>query len=68
MLVARYFAGGDPIGFVARAALLVEMHAIDAVGITLERERAAFQMRQDRAGDAQVIVNDIAFGEIGGGI
>ena len=47
----------------ARALLLVEVLALDAVRVALERQRAAAQVRQQHGGDARVVVDHLALGE-----
>ena len=53
----------DPVGAVLRAALLVEVLLRDAVGVALQRHRAAAEVRQDRVGDPRVVVDHLALGE-----
>ena len=43
--------------------LFVEVHAGDALGISLHGERAAAQMRQQHRRHADVVINDLRFGE-----
>ena len=50
------------------AILFVKMHAGDALGVALHGEGAAAQMRQQHRRDADVVINDLRFGEAGGGI
>ena len=53
---------------VARAVFFVKMHPINAVGITLERERAVSKMGQQHGSDANVIIDDLALGKSSFGI
>ena len=45
------------------AIFLVEVHAGDALGVALHGERAAAQMRQQHRRHADVVINDLPFGE-----
>jgi hypothetical protein len=70
---ARVVAAPDrrrlhPVGPVARALLLVEVLAGDAVRVALERQRAVVQVRQDGRRDARVVVDQLPLGEAGLGI
>ena len=55
----------DPLGRVRRLLLLVEVLAVYAVGVALEGQRAAAQMREHRGRDARVVVHHLALGEAG---
>ncbi len=54
-----------PLGPVLGAALLEEVEALDAVGVALERGRAALQVRDHGVGDPGVVVDHLALGEPG---
>jgi hypothetical protein len=59
----RHSLAPDPIGSMGRTLLLVEVPALDTVGIALERQRAIAQMRQQDRRDARVVLDDLALGE-----
>ena len=66
--VDRLAAGEDPFGPhpsrpMGRALLLVEVLPVYAVGIALQRRRAAAQMGQHVGRDARVVVDHLAFCE-----
>src|SRR5436190_504521 len=70
---ARVVAAPDrrrrhPVGTVARALLLVEMAAVDAVGVALQRQGAAAQVRQHGGRDPRVVVDHLTLREPGLGI
>src|SRR5882724_8341446 len=52
-----------PFRPVWRAAFFVEETSIHAFRITLQRQRTILQMRQQDGRDADVIINDLRFGE-----
>jgi hypothetical protein len=52
-----------PLRAVRGTLLLVEVPALDAVGIALEGERAVAQVRQHRGRDAGVVVDHLTLGE-----
>ena len=60
--------GLNPVGTVRWRVLLVEELRVDAVGVALERQRAALDVRQDGRRDAREVVDDVALGEAGLGI
>ena len=60
--------GVQPVGSMARAALLEEALALDAVGQAHHREWAAVQVGEQHRGDPGVVVDDLAFGEARGGV
>jgi hypothetical protein len=45
----------------------IEKLTVDAIGVALERDRPALEMREDERRDASVIVDDLAFREAGHG-
>ena len=55
--------GAQPGGPVARAALLVEELAVDAVRVALQRERALAQVGQEHRRDPHVVVDDVPLRE-----
>src|SRR6266704_267807 len=55
----------NPIRPVRWAPFFVEKTTLNAIGIPLKRERAVFQMRQQDRRDANVIIDDLSFGEAG---
>ena len=60
--------GHHPVRAVARALLLVEVGARDAVGVALERQRAPAQVAEQHRRDAGVVVDHLPLGEPGLGI
>src|SRR6185369_11394406 len=60
--------GLDPFGTVDRTFLFVKEAAFNPVRVTLQRQRAVFEMRQQDGSDADVIIDDLALGEPGFGI
>jgi hypothetical protein len=61
--LAGHRSGSDPLGAVAGAALLVEVLALDPVGIALQGQRPAAQVGQQDLADAGVPVDQLALGE-----
>ena len=57
--------GADPVGPVLGDVLVEEGLAVDAVGVTLEGQRAARQVRQRRGRHPLVIVEHLGLGEPG---
>src|SRR5207248_11070675 len=57
-----------PIGAVFGRVLLKERRLIDAIGITLQRERLVLEVRHEHRRDARVIVDDLPFSESSGWI
>jgi hypothetical protein len=57
----------DPVRPVPGALLLVEVAALDAVGVALERQRPVAQVRQHVRRDARVVVDHLPLGEADGG-
>src|SRR5947207_2706304 len=57
----------DPVGSVARAALLVEEARLDAVRIALQRQRALLKVREDDVGQPGVVVDHLTLREPGRG-
>ena len=55
--------GLDPLGPVRGRLLLVEVLAVDAVGIALEGQRAVVQVREHDRRDPGVVRDEVALGE-----
>jgi len=69
-LVALAPDGGglDPVGTMLGSVLLEEKFLVHAAGIALHGERAAFEVRDEDGRDADGVVDDLSFGEAGGGV
>src|SRR5918995_899995 len=57
---------GDPLGPMLGTAFLVEVPRLDAVGIPLQGQGPAREMREQRGADPRVVVDDLALREAGG--
>jgi hypothetical protein len=60
--------GAHPLRAVVGTLLLVEVRAVDALGVALEREGPVPQVRQEHRGDPGVVVDHLTLGEPGLGI
>jgi hypothetical protein len=60
--------GAHPLGAMRGGLLLVEVPALHAVRIALERERAVAQVRQHGRRDARVVVDHLPLGEAHPGV
>ncbi len=56
-------AAVDPLREVPGGVLLHDPRAVDAVGVALQHQRPAAQLRQDAAGDAAVVRGQVGLGE-----
>src|SRR5207244_11737806 len=63
--VPPYLRGLHPVRPVRRAVLFIKKFAFHTVGISLQCQRAIFQVRQKQWGYANVIVNYLSLGEAG---
>ena len=59
----RHWKGFYPCRRELRRIFLVKMLSVNSVRITLERDGPVFQVRKEEAGDANVIIDDLALGE-----
>src|SRR5262245_45982134 len=57
------FLRADPVRRVVMRILLIEMFAVDAIGIAIEDKRTIEKMRDQYGSDAIVEPDEIAFGE-----
>src|SRR5439155_22059329 len=53
---------------IGRAAFLVKESSLDSIGIAFQGEGPVFEMRQEGRRRADVIINDLGFGETNSGI
>ena len=58
----------DPIGSEFRSVFFVEELAADTIRVALHGHRTIFEMRQQKRGDAHVVIDDMRFGETRGWI
>ena len=54
-----------PFRAMDRTIFFVEKLCLHSVWVTLHRERAIFQMRKKHRRDANVVIDDLTFGEAG---
>src|ERR1700691_3340292 len=60
--------GLHPVGLMHGRVLFEEVVVIDAFGIALHGERPSGKMGQKRGCDPGAVIDDLSFGETGGGI
>ena len=58
----------QPLGAESGASFLIEELSFNSVRIAFECQRPVFEMRQENGRDADVIVDNLTFGETGGGV